>query len=83
MKVNSLSHVRLSDLMDCNLPGSSVRGIFQARVLEWGAIAFPGSPVVKNLPSNAGDAGSIPGRGTKIPLAAGQLSLYSPVKDPE
>ena len=29
-----------SDPMDCNLPGSSVRGIFQARVLEWGAIAF-------------------------------------------
>ena len=31
-------------------------------------------PVVKNLPSNAGDAGSISGRGTKIPRAAGQLS---------
>ena len=30
----------LSDPMDYNLPGSSVRGIFQARVLEWGAIAF-------------------------------------------
>ena len=30
----------LSDLMDCSLPGSSVHGIFQARVLEWGAIAF-------------------------------------------
>ena len=29
-----------SDLMDCSLPGSSVHGIFQARVLEWGAIAF-------------------------------------------
>ena len=29
-----------SDAMDCSLPGSSVRGIFQARVLEWGAIAF-------------------------------------------
>ena len=35
---------------------------------------FPGGPVVKNPPSNAGDAGSIPGRGTKIPCAAGQLS---------
>ena len=35
---------------------------------------FPGGPVVKNLPSNAGDAGSIPGQGTKIPHAAGQLS---------
>ena len=30
----------LSDLMDCGLLGSSVHGIFQARVLEWGAIAF-------------------------------------------
>ena len=30
----------LSDPMDCSLPGSSVHGIFQARVLDWGAIAF-------------------------------------------
>ena len=30
----------LSDPMDCSLPGSSVHGLFQARVLEWGAIAF-------------------------------------------
>ena len=30
----------LSDSMDCSLPGCSVHGIFQARVLEWGAIAF-------------------------------------------
>ena len=29
----------LSDPMDCSLPGSSVHGIFQVRVLEWGAIA--------------------------------------------
>ena len=33
----------LSDPMDCSLPGSSVHVIFQARVLEWGAIAFSGS----------------------------------------
>ena len=32
----------LSDPMDCSLPGSSVYGIFQARVLEWVAIAFSG-----------------------------------------
>ena len=31
-----------SDPMDCSPPGSSVHGIFQARVLEWGAIAFSG-----------------------------------------
>jgi len=30
----------LHDPMDCSLPGSSVHGIFQARGLEWGAIAF-------------------------------------------
>ena len=38
---------------------------------------FPGGPVVKNLPSNAGDAGLIPGQGTKIPHAAGQLKPAS------
>ena len=32
----------LSNPMDCGLPGSSVHGIFQSRVLEWGAIAFSG-----------------------------------------
>ena len=45
MKVKSESEVAqscptLSDPMDCSLPGSSMHGIFQARVLEWGAIAF-------------------------------------------
>ena len=35
-----LSHVRLCDPMDCSLPGSSIHGIFQARVLEWVAISF-------------------------------------------
>ena len=45
MKVKSESEVAqlrltLSDPMDCSLPGSSVHGIFQATVLEWGAIAF-------------------------------------------
>ena len=32
----------LSDPMDCSIPGSSIHGIFQARVLEWIAIAFSG-----------------------------------------
>ena len=45
MKVKSESEVAqscltLSNPMDCSLPGSSVHGIFQAKVLEWGAIAF-------------------------------------------
>ena len=34
------SCLTLCDPMGCSLPGSSVHGIFQARVLEWGAIAF-------------------------------------------
>ena len=38
---------------------------------------FPGGPVVKNPPFNAGDRGSIPRRGTKIPYATGQLSLHA------
>ena len=45
MKVESESEISqscltLSDLMDCSLPGFSIHGIFQARVLEWDAIAF-------------------------------------------
>ena len=45
MKVKSESEVaqscpNLGDPMDCSLPGPSIHGIFQARVLEWGAIAF-------------------------------------------
>ena len=45
MKVKSESEVAqscptLSDPMDCSLPGSYIHGIFQARVLEWGAIAL-------------------------------------------
>ena len=34
------SYLTLSNSMDCSLPGSSVHGSFQARVVEWGAIAF-------------------------------------------
>ena len=68
MKVKSESEVAQScptprDPSDCSLPGSSVHGIFQARVLEWGAIAFSESYIhqentvddnVKNLSSNIG-----------------------------
>ena len=49
MKVKSESEVSQScptpsGPMDCSLPGSSIHGIFQARVLEWGAIAFSTLP---------------------------------------
>ena len=45
MKVKSEGEIAqscltLSDPMDCSLPGSSIHEIFQARVLEWGAITF-------------------------------------------
>ena len=83
MKVKCESEVAqscptLSDPMDCSLPGSSVHGIFQARVLEWGAIAFSMVVlVVKNLSINEGDIrnasliaglGRSPGEGNGNPL---------------
>ena len=43
---------------------------------------FPGGPVVKSPPSNAGDAGSIPGWGTKIPHATGQLGPHATTTEP-
>ena len=54
MKVKSEREVaqsclNLSDPMDCSLPGSSIHGIFQARVLEWGAIAFSDSNMHREL----------------------------------
>ena len=55
MKMKSESEVAQlcpnpSNPMDCSLPGSSVHGIFQARVLEWGAIAFSKTQVMCPLP---------------------------------
>ena len=43
---------------------------------------FPGDPVVKTPPSNAGSEGSIPGWGTKIPHATEQLSLRATTTEP-
>jgi len=61
MKVSSESEVAqscliLSDPTDCSLPGSSIHGIFQARVLEWGAIAFSAITGEKllNIPTYGG-----------------------------
>ena len=53
MKVKSESEVAQlcltpSDPTDCSLPGSSVHGILQARVLEWGAIDFSWLPLLMN-----------------------------------
>ena len=73
MKVKSESEVAQScptllDPMDCSLPGSSVHGIFQARVLEGGASAFS---------CNAGDLGSIPGLGRSPGEGKGYSLQYS------
>ena len=57
-----VSRVRLCDSTDCSLPGSSVRRIFQTRILS--GLPFQLALVVKKLPANAGDvrdADSIPG----------------------
>jgi len=43
---------------------------------------FPDGPVIKNLPSNARDTGSILGPGTKIPHATGQLSPCTSTREP-
>ena len=58
MKVKSESEVAqscptLSDPMDCSLPGSFIHGIFQARVLEWVAIAFSKKKFLNNLHSDS------------------------------
>ena len=77
MKVKSESQVAqlyptLSDPMDCSLPGFSVHRIFQAKVLEWGAIAFsiPSGTVTKNLHSLCRGPGFDPWSGIWIPCAS-------------
>ena len=64
MKVKRESEVAqscptLHDLMDCSLPGSSIHGIFQARVLEWGAIAFSEGPVWTSINQKRSSAGRL------------------------
>ena len=56
------SCLTLCDPMDCSLPGSSVYGIFQARVLEWVAISF--------------SRGSFPSQGSKLGLPQYRQTLY-------
>ena len=56
------SYPTLSDPMDCSLPGSSVHGSFQARVLEWGARAF------SLLPTNSGEFFPVTYKAQSLPL---------------
>ena len=64
MKVKSEREVAqlcptLSDAMDYSLPGSSIHGIVQARVLEWGAIAFstPVARASETMLNSSGESG--------------------------
>ena len=73
MKVKSESEVAqscptVSDPMDCSLPGFSIHGIFQARVLEWGAIAFS---------HNTRDTSLTPGSGRSAGEGIGYPLQYS------
>ena len=52
--------------MTCEGCDKAGRKVFKVRGKD-----FPGGPVVKNLPSNRGDVGSVPSLGTKIPYAMG------------
>ena len=70
MKVKSESEVAqlcptLSDSMDCSLPGSSVHGIFQARVLEWLPLPSP----KKVMQEKANKRQTAPERGTEAPFS--------------
>ena len=85
MKVKGESEVTqscptLSDPMDCSLSGSPIPGIFQARVLEWGAITFSGARGYSDSKAsvyNEGDPGPIPGSGRSPGEGNGNPLQYS------
>ena len=75
----------LSDPVDCSLPGSSIHGIFQARVLEWGAIAFSlhnvsmcqsQSPNLSHLPLVYGTKVQVPFPAWYLYVCSLHLCLY-------
>ena len=76
------------DPMDCSLPGSSVHGILQARILEWAVVSFSFGQValvINHLPANAGDVkdlGSILGWGRSPGEENGNPLQYSCLKNP-
>ena len=84
MKVKSESEVAqscltLSDSMDCSLPGSSVHEIFQARVLEWGAIAFSESlpyPILKPCSVHPRGGVTLSGGGDGGVTGAGKADVF-------
>ena len=75
MKVKSKSEVAqscptLRDPMDCSPPGSSIHGIFQARVLEWGAINFSVRGETKRKKKK-----------DKLKITVGVYNMYLPVSE--
>ena len=72
--------------MDCSLPGSSVHGVFQAGVLEWGAIAFSEEIALqRKMPDSDGlsfYAGLIPGPGRSLGGGCGNPFQYSCLENP-
>ena len=63
--------------MSCICSGLNIFSAPLPLFLKFKNREFPGGPVVKNLPYNAGDVGLIPCQGTKLPHATGQLSLHA------
>ena len=80
-RVGALSHVQLLQPHGYSLPGSSVRGVFQARILEWVAISFSrGSAQRKDqtcVSCIVGELGSIPGLGRSPGEGKGYPLQYS------
>ena len=72
----------LCDPMDCSPPGSSVRGIFQARVLKWGAIAFSHMATGASKSLLAVSGLSRCGTVTKLPAPAPVTKLPAPAPMP-
>ena len=66
----------LSDPMDCSLPGSSVHGIFQARVLDWGATAFSKCRTFEKSFSVAKMLQQVGGNDVKPRLVSKQVFLF-------
>ena len=87
MKVKSEREVAqscltLRDPMDCSLPGSSIHVIFQARVLEWGAITFSYSLLqgrIKVPTSHRAESGQV--SHMKFPLSSGHVTDLDSVCD--
>ena len=66
-------------LLQKSMVSSTVLYLVRTKNIKWD---FPGGPVVKNPSASAGDTGSIPGQGTKIPPAIDQLSLHTTRETP-